>query len=105
MRDWIKTSEQLPEPNKKVLIIIDVRKWDSNRPIRIEIANTGLLEKETIIGGPNALTGYYKMKGIYFAVPAVLHPDSVTHWMELPSLPNNTLKMQLLDDFKKDTNV
>ncbi|CAN1553348.1 Domain of unknown function DUF551 [Spirosomataceae bacterium] len=86
---WTKTADRLPEPNKKVLIVRDVRKWDQGRAVSIDIARTGFLENETIIGGPKALTGYHKMKGVYFAVPAVLHPESVTHWMELPSLPND----------------
>ena len=89
MDNWIKTTDKLPEPNKKVLIIRDVRKWNKERPVRIDIAHTGFFENETIIGGPSALTGYHKMKGIYFAVPAILHPESVTHWMELPLLPNS----------------
>jgi hypothetical protein len=89
MNNWIKTKDKLPEPNKKVLIVRDVRKWDEKRPVIIDIAYTGVFEKETEVGGPNSLTGYYKMKGIYFSVPAILHPESVTHWMELPSLPND----------------
>ncbi len=86
-KNWISIKDRLPEPNKRVLIITDVRKWDKTRPIKIEIANTGFFEKEIMIGGPNALTGYHKMKGIYFSVPAILHPEIVTHWMELPNLP------------------
>ena len=87
MDNWINTKDRLPEPNKKVLIVRDVRKWDNKRPVTIDIAHTGYLEKETTIGGPNALTGYYKLKGLFFSLPAILHPESVTHWMELPSLP------------------
>jgi hypothetical protein len=86
--EWIKTKDRLPEPNKKVLIVRDVRKWDEKRPVTIDIAYTGYSEEEILIGGPIALTGYHKMKGIYFSVPAILHPEEVTYWMELPSLPN-----------------
>jgi hypothetical protein len=28
-----------------------------------------------------------ELKGIYFAVPAILHPDSISHWQPLPSPP------------------
>lgn len=84
---WISTKDMLPEPDEDVLIINDVRKWDEKRPVRIMIAHTGFFENQFTIGGPNALTGYHKIKGLYFAVPAILHPESVTHWMPLPKQP------------------
>lgn len=80
--NWISTKDRLPEPNKRVLIVRDYREWDPKRPISIDIANTGFLDEETKVGGPNALTGYHKIKGLYFSVPAILHPGSVTYWME-----------------------
>lgn len=85
--DWISTKDKLPKPGERVLIIRDVRKWDDKRPIEIDIANVGYLERETRIGGPTSLTGYFNLVGIYFSVPAVLHPDSVTYWKPLPEFP------------------
>lgn len=85
--EWISTKDRLPNVGEKVLIVRNVKKWDEKRPITIDVAHTGFLENETIIGGPIALTGYHKMKGIYFSVPAILHPEEVTHWMPLPELP------------------
>ncbi len=82
--NWIRATDKLPEPNQKVLIVRDVRKWDSKRPITIDLAYTGFFEEDTRIGGPIALTGYKDIKGIYFSVPAILHPEEVTHWMSIP---------------------
>ena len=85
--NWISVKDKLPEPGQRVLIVRNVKKWDEKRPITIDLATTGIFEKERMIGGPNSLTGYHRMKGFYFAVPAILHPESVTHWMPLPDLP------------------
>lgn len=84
---WISVKDKFPEPNSRVLIVRDVTSWDKTRPIFVDVANVGFLEKETRIGGPNSLTGYATIKGIYFSVPSILHPDSVTHWIQLPELP------------------
>lgn len=81
---WISTKERLPEPGTEVLIVRDVRKWDKKRSVHVDVAKVGELKRETIIGGPKSLTGYHKLKGIYFAVPAILHPESVTYWQPLP---------------------
>lgn len=81
---WISVLDKLPEPNTKVLIIRDVRKWDVKRKPYADIASVGFLEEETLIGGPISLTGYHNLKGIYFSVPAILHPDSVTFWQPIP---------------------
>ncbi len=83
---WISTKDTLPKKGDRVLIIRDVRKWDKKRIPHSDIATVGYLETETKIGGPVSLTGYHNMQGIYFAVPAILHPDSVTHWQPLPDI-------------------
>lgn len=77
----------MPEVGDRVLIVIDVRAWDKKRPRRIEIAHVGSFENPTQIGGPHSLTGYTIIVGKYFSIPAILHPDSVTHWKPLPELP------------------
>jgi len=85
--NWISTKDRLPSKGDTVLIVRDYRKWDIKRKPYVGFANVGFLEIETEIGGPNALSGYHKLKGIYFSVPAILHPESVTHWMNIPDLP------------------
>lgn len=85
--EWISVKDRLPGIGERVLIVRDVTAWDSKRPRTIDLAHTGFFETETTIGGPVSLTGYHKMKGLYFSVPAILHPDSVTHWMPMPGLP------------------
>lgn len=87
-KSWISIKEKLPIPGSEVLIIRDVRKWDSKREVRVGFAKVGFFDEETEIGGPRSLTGYHKMIGIYFAVPSILHPDSVTYWQPAPDLPN-----------------
>jgi len=84
---WISVKDRLPNKGENVLIFRDVRKWDEKRIPHIDFAQVGYLEKDTLIGGPNSLTGYSRMQGIYFAVPAILHPESVSHWMPLPEPP------------------
>ena len=88
MSNWISVNDIMPEEGTKVIIVRDVRKWSSKRPITISIADVGYLDEMTRIGGPNSLTGYTNIKGIYFSVPAILHPESVTHWQPLPEAPN-----------------
>lgn len=84
---WISTKDKLPEPNTKVLIVRDYRKWRKGEKPYVDIATVGFLEQETQVGGPKSLSGYHNLKGVYFAVPAILHPDSVTFWREIPELP------------------
>jgi hypothetical protein len=86
--NWISTKHKMPEPYRYVLIVRDVTKWDAKRPIEVEAAYVGFFEEEREVGGPRSLTGYHKIKGLYFAVPAILHPDSVTYWQPLPGLPD-----------------
>lgn len=83
---WISTKERLPEADETVLIVRDYRKWDAKRKPYVDIANVGFLEKETQIGGPVSLSGYHNLQGIYFSVPAILHPDSVTFWQPIPNI-------------------
>ena len=91
---WISTKDRLPEAGQKVLIVRDVRKWDKERKVEVDIANVHFSKKQEF-GGPNSLTGSGYLKGIYFAVPSILHPDSVTYWQPIPSLPDedNSVKV------------
>jgi len=82
--DWISPKDKLPKNGDTVLIIRDVRNWDKKRKPYIDIAEVGFLERKTRIGGPISLTGYVEMEGIYFSVPAILHPESVTFWRPMP---------------------
>ena len=73
---------------KRVIVLLDYSKWGKDEQ-RIDIATVHQTENDELqsFGGPNSLTGSGKLKGIYFAIPAICNPDSVTHWMELPQLP------------------
>ncbi len=84
---WIETSKELPPAGTEVMIVIDVRKWDLKRKRRIEKANVHFSKEQIQIGGPNALTGIHKITGTYFSIPAILHPECVTHWKPVSKLP------------------
>ncbi len=72
------------EADKKYLLVLDYRPW--GRSLSIEIGKSFLAKERTLYGGPNALTGHgYIEKGeIYFAIPAILHPNVVTHYIPIP---------------------
>jgi hypothetical protein len=84
---WIKieTDFDYPEPNIEVLIVCDYTEYGRGK--KIQQASTHLAETPRPFGGPNALTGSGMLKGIYFAIPAILNPKTVTHWMPIPKLP------------------
>lgn len=92
---WISCKKKMPEPThvfdkeaKKVIILRDYSQWGAGKK-RIDIATVHETNEgeEISFGGPNSLTGSGFLTGIYFAVPSICNPDSVTHWMELPLLP------------------
>lgn len=84
---WIKIESQkdMPEPNQEVLIVCDYTKYGRGR--KINHARVHLTIEPRPYGGPNALTGSGNLQGIYFSIPAILNPETVTHWMPLPQLP------------------
>ena len=87
--NWVSVNDRLPKRGDQVLVVIDVRKWDAKRKLRIETAIVGFFDEPTRIGGPVSLTGYKTIQGIYFAIPAIMHPEAITHWMPLPEFPTN----------------
>lgn len=86
--EWISTKDRLPKAGEKVLIVRDVRPWDKKRKPHVDIANVHFSKKQSSFGGPNSLTGSGYLQGIYFSVPAILNPDSVTYWQPLPDISN-----------------
>jgi hypothetical protein len=75
---WISTRDKLPDKGTKVEIIVDVRRWNAkSEPYRTN-ANVGYFNTSHRIRGRVSITGYFNIKGIYFAAPTVLHPESVT---------------------------
>jgi len=82
---WISVTESLPKPGTDVLILKDLSKW--NRGKHIYKASVHLAEKPQSYGGPNSLTGRGYLTGVYFAIPAICNPDTITHWMPLPEPP------------------
>lgn len=82
---WIDVKDKLPEPNTKVLVVLDYTTF--NRGKNVETANTHFTETYKEYGGPNALTGSGRLKGLYFSIPAIVCPGIVTHWMPLPEPP------------------
>lgn len=83
----IECKEDLPKPNQDVLIVCDYSKY--GRGIEINHAKVHFTIESRPYGGPNALTGSGKLQGTYFSIPAILNPETVTHWMPLPQLPVN----------------
>lgn len=82
---WISIKDKKPTPLTEVLVVLDYRPWGHRR--RVEIATPHYTHTRLAYGGPNALTGSGMLNGTYFSIPAIVHPDVVTHWMELPKLP------------------
>lgn len=85
--NWIDIKKEEPKPNQTVLVVLDYRKWDANRPRRVEMAGTRYSEVSIRYGGPTALIGSGSLKGFYFSLPAIIPKECVTHWMPLPDLP------------------
>lgn len=86
--EWIDVKKQKPDPDQEVLVVLDYREWDRER--RVETARVHHSEQQIRYGGPNALTGSGTLTGTYFSIPAIVHPDVVTHWMPKPPLPKNS---------------
>lgn len=84
---WIKIESEsdMPKPGQEVLIFCDYTKF--GRGVRINKANVHFTTEFQEYGGPNALTGSGTLEGTYFSVPAILKPETVTHWMPLPDAP------------------
>ncbi len=76
-------SDTLRDKVVEVLVITDYTKWGRGKHVRI--ASVWFADEPRPYGGPHALTGSGMLTGIYFSIPAVLHPDVVTHWQPLPS--------------------
>lgn len=83
---WISCSEKLPEANQEVLILTDYTEYGRPKK-RIDIASVHFAEENIRFGGPNSLSGQGFLKGIYFAIPAILNPDVVKFWQPLPETP------------------
>lgn len=81
---WISVKDEPPEPNKEILVLLDYTEY--NRGKSVKIATTHFTDKYIGYGGPMALTGSGKLKGLYYALPAIIHPKTVTHWMPLPEV-------------------
>lgn len=85
LNEWISVEDRLPEPNQQVLVVCDYTVY--GRSIFLHIASVYNANKPIEYGGPNALTGRGKLTGIYFCIPAILAPKTVTHWQPLPPPP------------------
>jgi predicted Co/Zn/Cd cation transporter (cation efflux family) len=81
MINWIKIEDEKPKPNTRVLVYCNYEKY--NRKNVSHIAEVHYSEKYINYGGPMSLTGKGKLIGIYFAIPAILSPETVTHWYPL----------------------
>jgi len=93
--EWINVKDRQPEVNsvfpKKsvlVLVVLDYTKW--GREKRVELASVHYADKWQQFGGPSSLTGSGHLKGIYYAIPSICHPEAVTHWMPLPEPPKTS---------------
>lgn len=84
---WIKIESEVDMPNPKTYVLVILDYTEYGRGKRIEIAHVNYTEEYIPYGGPNSLTGSGMLKGIFFSIPAILHPKTVTHWMPLPELP------------------
>lgn len=83
--EWISVNDRMPEPGTMVLVCLDYRPWNKKRKILQAAVHFSPVPRP--YGGPYALTGTGTVQGVFFAVPAVLNPEVVTHWMPEPELP------------------
>lgn len=83
-KPWICIKEHPPTPGTEILAKLDYTKWGHGKSVRQ--SSVRFSEFEISYGGPHALTGAGKLKGLYFSIPAILHPEVVTHYINLPEI-------------------
>lgn len=81
---WININARRPDPGDRVLVVLDYTKY--GRKKRVEIANVHYTLTPRPYGGPNALGGAGHLTGLYFAIPAVIPLEYVSHWQPIPEL-------------------
>lgn len=81
---WIDMIDRKPLPAKKVLVLLDYTPYDRDK--RVEIAYTYSTASPIRYGGPRSLSGQGWLTGLYFAIPSIVAPGIVSHWMELPDV-------------------
>lgn len=81
---WIDMNDRKPLPATKVLVLLDYTEY--RRDKRVEIAHVYSTAEPMRYGGPNSVTGQGWLTGLYFAIPSIVAPGIVSHWMELPDV-------------------
>lgn len=105
MDKWISTSERLPEPEKEVLALCRTRGGVDYFCVAIYIAPGTTCEVSAISWDYDACK-YDEEQGKHFALPGWYEQlkywgkyagivDDVTHWMELPEVPEEGKKWML----------
>lgn len=87
---WVDIEERKPDVSENgkfhyVLVKLDYTPYGMG--IKVEKASVHESPKQgTNYGGPSSLTGSGRLYGVYFALPSIVAPNIVTHWMELPKI-------------------